>query len=128
MESIEDAYKSLSEGKINILDYNDGYLKGIIRSECENGLLFLTIPCENGWSAKVDGKNVRIQPLLNDTFIGLVIPEEGEHTVELRYSAQGADWGIFIAIVSFIAVIIIEKKYTNKMARGLDKTENGCER
>lgn len=64
--------------------------------------LFLSIPYDEGWSAKVDGKKVNVEKL--GGFIGLPI-DKGEHSVSLTYYPRGFISGSIISILSLISFL-----------------------
>jgi uncharacterized membrane protein YfhO len=86
-------------GKINVL--KDGYF-------------MFTIPYDNGFTIKVDGKNVNYEKV-NQTFIGFPI-KKGKHSIVLSYSAPNFKMGkicSFIGILIYIYIVYDEKKKKN---------------
>ena len=102
---LKEQYETINSRSLDVKEAKDGYIKGKISVE-EAGTLFAAIPYDEGWSAKVDGKKVKIEKVQN-AFMGIELTE-GEHTVEFYYTAPGfypgllimaISWGIFIFII-----------------------------
>ena len=102
---LKEQYEAINSRSLDVKEAKDGYIKGKISVE-EAGTLFAAIPYDEGWSAKVDGKKVKIEKVQN-AFMGIELTE-GEHTVEFYYTAPGfypgllimaISWGIFIFII-----------------------------
>ncbi len=67
---------------LEITSHGQNYITGVISTE-RRKLLFLSIPFDEGWSARVDGTVVALRRA-NVGFSGLIL-EPGEHRVELTY-------------------------------------------
>ena len=65
----------------------------------EEQTLVTTIPYDEGWTAKVDGKKVDIKAF-QDAFISIHVPK-GKHTVTFSYMPKG----FIIGAISFIVSI-----------------------
>ena len=125
-ENLKKTYDELSDGQLIVEEYNDGYVKGRVSVSNDSQLLFTTIPYEKGWTAKVDGYDTDIVPIMNDAFIGIALPNYGEHVIELRFRAEGAVAGIIISIICFTLIILLEKRYTEKLKQ-INETERSCD-
>ncbi|MBQ2644113.1 YfhO family protein, partial [bacterium] len=80
-----------------------------IRCKCtikgDNKLLLLTIPYDNGWTARVDGKEVEIIKAYNAL---MTIPvNKGEHIIELKFFPPKLIEGIIISLISLIFLCIL---------------------
>lgn len=69
-------------------------------------VIFTTIPYDEGWQAKVDGKTVEIQAV-QEALITIKVPK-GKHSVQLIYYPKGIKLGsvLFISCVSLFAVFV----------------------
>ena len=77
-----------------------------------NGDLFLTIPYDKGWSAKVDGKPVKVKQA--QTGFMTVPVTRGTHTVKLSFVPQGLKQGslcFVLALITFISYDRYSKKH-----------------
>ncbi|MCR4846924.1 MAG: YfhO family protein [Eubacterium sp.] len=106
----------LTKNKMKMQEVKEDYIKGEVNLE-KNQILFTTIPYDEGWSAYVDGKKVKIN---NDTrtFIELDVGE-GVHTVEFKFVPKGFKLGLIISIICWIGYIVLfvlirKKKYNIK--------------
>ncbi len=71
----------------------------------EKGVLFTAIPYESGWTAYVDGVEVK-QLRANEGFVGLEV-SEGSHSVLLQYEAPGLKIGALLSVVSLIIYLLL---------------------
>ena len=93
---------------LNIKEYNGNYIKTTVDVDSNNKLLYTSIPFDEGWSIKVDGKKVDSIKIF-DTLIGIEL-EEGSHIIEFEYTPRGLCAGGIISLVSIILVVILRKK------------------
>ena len=97
-------YHKLNSEPLIIESFEDTLIKGHIKVE-NQGLLYTSIPFDEGWSVKVDGYNV--EPFaFKDALLAIPVAA-GDHTVELSYSPQGLKLGVAISILAIICFIII---------------------
>jgi len=121
VDVLQEGLSILSENTMDVIDYNDTYLKGKI-SVTKEGALFTSIPYSKGWTVYLDGKEVEPE-VFEDAFIVLPDMELGEHTVEFKYHVPGLKAGIAVSslsVIIFIALMVCEKK-KNKLE---NKQEN----
>ena len=74
-------------------------------SSANDGVLFLSIPYSEGWSATVDGKPAELLRV-NTAFSGLRL-QAGEHDIVLRYFTPGLKLGLLMAAASLLALLVI---------------------
>jgi hypothetical protein len=70
----------------------------------QQGVLFIAIPFENGWSVYVDGEKEEMLKA-NEGFIGVEL-EAGVHEISLRYMCPGLIKGIVVTVFSIILFIL----------------------
>lgn len=105
MDNFEGVYENLSSNTIENTEYKDGYVKGDVTVTADKTLLYTSIPYDEGWTLKVDGKDYEYIKILNG-FIGVDL-EEGQHTIEFKYKLPGFKVGLSISIISLIALVCI---------------------
>ena len=86
-----------------------------------DGLLFLSIPYSEGWTAYVDGKEQEITPI-GDAFIGLEL-DAGKHDIELKYSPEGFGTGLLISIGSLAVMAGLSVLFELLNRKGAAKDE-----
>ncbi|MEG0355984.1 MAG: YfhO family protein, partial [Lachnospiraceae bacterium] len=96
-ESTTEALKKLSQSPLEVVSKNNSGLKGNICVK-EDGILFISIGYDKGWSAKVDGVNKPVQ-CVNIGFCGIEL-SAGEHTIELKYEPPLMKAGIVVSCIS----------------------------
>ena len=100
----------LEDNLFEIEKFDNTYIKGKV-NVTDNKVFFSSIPNERGWNVYVDGIKVKHYDLL-DCFIGFDL-EEGEHTIEFKYSLPGLIPGAilsFIGVIGLTGIIIYEKR------------------
>lgn len=100
------AYSKLKDGVLEVQEFKDGYIKGKIKSNNANKILFTSIPYDKGWRAYIDGNEERIIGLLDNAFIGLEIDGTNEHVVEFKYVPVGVKLANILTIFGIITYII----------------------
>ena len=107
LESVDQAYETLSKQTMVTEEFTDTYIKGYI-DVVEEGRLIFSVPDEGGWSLYVDGVEQDIE-YFKDTFVSVHL-EEGHHTIELRYMTPGLGVGALITVTCvllFIATMLV---------------------
>ncbi|HBH11802.1 MAG: Uncharacterized protein XD91_1483 [Clostridiales bacterium 38_11] len=105
-----DVYNHLSKNPFVVKEYGDTFIRGTIDSDID-GIMYTSIPFDNGWKAYVNGEQVTVRPFKN-AFVSIPIPE-GKHYVEYYYEPQGFISGLIITLASlviFISLILIDRK------------------
>lgn len=74
-------------------------------------ILCLSIPYNEGWSAKIDGKEANLF-VANTIFTGMLI-SPGDHYIELTYRTQGLLAGGVLSIVGIATFVVIVVRYRN---------------
>ncbi len=103
----EQAYETFAEGSMIPSQVSDTRIEGAVRVR-KPGLLYLSIPADEGWTLTVDGEKGRITPV-GDAMVAVHL-EEGLHVVALEYEAPGFALGLKVSIVSlaiFLAFVIV---------------------
>ena len=111
-------YEILKDGSYIIEDWSNGHLKGRIRSNGEKNILFLSIPYDPGWVANIDGKETEVVRLVDGTFMGVILPGEGDYIVTFDYICPGFSIGKALSLGGLLAflAVIFEKKLKKKKA------------
>ena len=111
--------ETLGDEQLDVTTYDTTSLSGHIDVK-EDGLLFLSIPYAEGWSAEVDGKPAEILPVQN-ALMGIML-DKGSHDVALKYTPAGFKEGALISFASvfgialLIAVPALVRKKKSKVA------------
>ncbi|WP_334332161.1 YfhO family protein [Companilactobacillus sp. HBUAS59544] len=109
-------FQSLDQGKFDLTtdkfkkdslniksDLNHDTVRGTINVKREAPLLF-SIPYDDGWRARVDGKTVKIHKVASDLMA--INLKKGNHQVTLDYQVPGLKLGWVISITAFILFIV----------------------
>ncbi len=116
-EYFKDCQERKSESCSEFEYTKTGFRASIDRTDKdENTLVFFSVPYENGWSAKVNGKDVDIEKV-NVGFMAVEVPANQVSEITFTYKTPGLSTGIVItgvSIVIFIAYVVILKLYERK--------------
>lgn len=103
IQNLKNDATKLKQETLKINEYRNNYIKGTIKTS-ENKMLFLSIPYDSGWSAKVNGEIVNINKV-NIGFIGIDLTE-GFHVVELEYNPPLFRIGLYISLSTLIILLV----------------------
>ncbi|HIY91460.1 MAG TPA: YfhO family protein [Candidatus Companilactobacillus pullicola] len=98
-------------------DLNHDTVRGSINVD-EDSPLLLSIPYDDGWSASVDGKKVKIHKVVSNLMA--IDLKKGQHTVILNYQVPGLKLGWFVSIIvvilflSFLWIIKVKDRSQRK--------------
>ena len=111
--------RSIGELKKNVLvveSFGQNRIAGNISLDGKK-MLFLSIPFDRGWQAKVDG---RVHPLekINVGFMGLLL-DKGEHSVLLEYNPPLLKLGMWLSMIGIALYIFLILKLKSRKS-GLD--------
>ena len=109
------AYGMMSSDMLNITQYTDRSITGHIDAT-KDGILVLSIPYEQGWTLKVDGKGRTISEQIGDVWITTDLTR-GSHEIELVFLPPGLKAGILISIVSILLLAALELLFRRRRAR-----------
>ncbi len=119
MEKVNESYQShilmnkLKEDTLTITQHNNNRIEGSINLS-KPKILFLSIPFDPGWSAKVNGQSAELK-LVNVGFMGLMLPK-GNHVVELTYLPPYFYEGWLIFFIGLILYIyLVWRTYGRKI-------------
>jgi uncharacterized membrane protein YfhO len=87
-----------------IQQYGNDYLRGDIQMD-RPGLLFFSIPYDEGWGATVDGRETETEKV-NIGFTGIRL-DAGHHTLELRYVPPWMQAGKIVSLLSAFILFLI---------------------
>ena len=89
---------------LNVTEYSDTYIKGDI-SMNQDGVVMTSIPYTKGWSVKVDGQKVDVNPI-GDALVAFNIPA-GNHTVEFSYLPDGFITGLVLTLLGIALLVLL---------------------
>ncbi len=101
--SLADICENLSENPWDLTSWDDTSLTGTVDAR-NGGILFTSIPYDEGWSVTVDGVHTSTRKILGAF---LCVPlSAGVHTVEMHYFPQGLAAGNIISGAALVIVIV----------------------
>ena len=109
--------QTFSDEQLEVTSYDSTSISGHIEVK-EDGLMFLSVPYAEGWSAEVDGNPVEVVSI-QDALMGIKL-EKGSHDISLKYTPAGFKEGTMISAVSvfLIALLFIIPAVAGKVKKG----------
>ena len=104
-DSFKSAVSNIQKSSWNITKHDGNYVEGTVNATSDEQVLFTTIPYENGWTIKVNGK--RVEP---DTALGslMTIPlERGENTVTMKFSPNYFKLAVIVSVFGVLILALI---------------------
>jgi uncharacterized membrane protein YfhO len=98
------AVDALRRDTLTIDNSTQNSIRGRIVAQ-EDELLFLSIPYDRGWHARVDGKKAELERV-NIGFMGLMLTR-GEHTVELSFIPPFKRAGLWVSISALLIYLLL---------------------
>ncbi len=102
MNKFTQLYDALADEGLEISQYDDTYIKGTVDVKSD-GLLYTSIPYDEGYTVYVDGVETEYTSTGNNAFIALYLTE-GSHTVEFEYFPRGLKSGRVLSIISLLLI------------------------
>lgn len=103
-DNFKEQAQKLENSRLKVTTLHDNYVKGTVNAE-DDGVLYLSIPYNNGWKVYIDGKEQKTY-VADIAFTGLDITK-GRHTVELKYRPVGFTAGLFMSVTGVVVLIVI---------------------
>ena len=110
-----DSMTELASSPYKIEHYTEDSFRGTINIAEGDGLVFTSIPYDEGWVIKLDGKKVEKVEVL-ESLIGFYAAP-GEHTLTMEYRPACVVYGSLVSaagLIAFIAVCVVDYKRRKK--------------
>lgn len=120
---LKQGYALLQAGALNLTEFSDTKLSGQVNAQ-QDGILYLSIPYEEGWSVWVDGQKSEVISVF-DAMCGVKL-SSGSHEIVLKYSPKGFILGLLISIGSVMILILLwlwERKHPTQEEPELETEE-----
>ena len=102
MDKFVKGYEILNNNAMTDISFRETDVKGTVNMD-KDGVLFTSIPYDEGWTVFVDGKKTDYYSISN-AFLALDL-SKGEHTVEFRFMPKGLLIGIGISSLTVIILL-----------------------
>ena len=110
LDVFKEVMENLSANQLKIRKYTETHFRGSITTTKDKPTVLTTIPYDEGWVVKVDGKPVEIQKALEGV-ICFDIESSGYHSVDIEYAPRIVQLGALISLASvgiFGTVLLID--------------------
>ncbi|MDE6832629.1 MAG: YfhO family protein [Ruminococcus sp.] len=108
--AFEEAYNKLADEQLNITSFSDDKVSGEI-DVIQDGILFMSMPYEKGWTVYVDGEKSETMPVLH-AMTGVRV-SAGHHTITLEYMPEGLVMGVIVsglAVILFVVIAFLDSR------------------
>ncbi len=112
----EKAYEALADEQLKIDRFSDTDIYGTIEAQ-KDGVMFLSIPYEKGWSVYIDGEKAETVKLMQ-AMLGAKVPQ-GRHEIRIRYIPEGLVSGTAVSaagLVLFMLSAFLDRKKKRRTA------------
>lgn len=112
--AFQKAYDALADEQLELTRFDDTRIEGSITAK-QDGVLFLSMPYEKGWSVYVDGEEAETFKVFG-AMTGVRV-KAGQHRIKLRYSPEGFNEGVILTVISLSftgAIIWFERRRRRK--------------
>lgn len=100
----EQGMAQLRNNQLVVSEFTDNRILGTVRAD-KDGTLMTSVPYDEGWTVKVDGKKVETVAV-NKGFLAIDLTA-GNHEIEFQYVPKGMLVGAAISAVSLIVLIVL---------------------
>ncbi len=100
----EEAYKNLADEQLEITSFSDTEITGNINA-LNDGVMFLSVPYEKGWTVYVDGEKAKTTKVL-DSMLGVKL-SAGQHSIKMKYTPDGFVTGIVVSCTALVLCGIV---------------------
>ena len=112
-------YEKMTQSPLKLTSWTDTVLEGTVETDV-TGVLFTSIPYEDGWTVTIDGKEVETEKIF-DAFLSVQVPT-GSHEIRLEYFPAGLMPGMLISggaaailLLLYVGKRTLEKKKIRKL-------------
>lgn len=106
MDKFIEGYEVLKKGSLKIDKFESTKITGTFKAD-KNGLLYTSIPYDEGWKVTIDGKEVQsIDKISLGNALLAIYVGKGEHIVEFKYTPKGMNISIIISIIGLFVLIL----------------------
>ena len=116
-------YEAIQNGGLTLTSFADTNLSGTVNAS-QDGMLYLSIPYEEGWSVWVDGQKSELFPVMG-AMSGVKL-SSGTHQISLKYSPKGFVPGVLLGILC-LEILLLLYWYEKKHPQAEQTTESGEE-
>ncbi len=103
LDILEKYYNDLAKSPCELTKITSSHLKGKFNADGNNKLIFMTIPYDEGWKIKINGKKRKAIKVF-DAMMAVPV-ENGENEIEMIYIPKGFNIGFIISLISLLFII-----------------------
>ena len=104
-------YERLYNNQVDLKRSSNSKYEGVVDIKNGNDYIIFTIPYDEGWNIKIDGK--KIDKIETQDALMAVKCSEGSHKIEMNFTPKGFKLGTIISFVGIIILAIYKLRYRN---------------
>ena len=108
VEKIKEVLDSRKSQELNVEQFSNTHLVGKVNITDESNVMMTSIPYNEGWQVKVDGKPIKTKKSW-DSFISFPI-SRGKHKVEFSFKQKWSSLGLGITVLSLMVLLFFNQK------------------
>lgn len=93
----------LEKRKFDVTSFGEDMIRGTMDTG-ESGVLYLSVPDDDGWEVKVDGKKAKIRKAVDVAFMGIDL-KPGTHSIEIEYHTASFLPGAALSLAGLVLLI-----------------------
>ncbi|EHR37810.1 YfhO family protein [Facklamia languida] len=113
-EQLTNLVTQLKDASMRVERWGSNFVKGSITAH-DASWIFTSIPFDEGWRVKVDGKEVETHAIW-DALLGFQV-QPGDHQIEMVFKPKGLTVGILLSLfagISLIGLFFLNQRYPRK--------------
>lgn len=122
-DALRQIHERLQGGGLTVTSWQDTSIEGSIVAK-EDGLMFTSIPYDEGWKILVDGREIQGRKVM-EAFLGFDL-SAGSHQVSMKYHPPGLDAGAVISLISLLWILFLsfkDRKKAEPVSSGFDEAD-----
>nr|WP_281727682.1 YfhO family protein [Facklamia miroungae] len=100
--------------QFEISSFKENAVEGTIKMQQKEGFMLITLPYDPDWKIKVDDKEIKAQPVLNNTLMAIPL-KNGKHAIKMTYFPNSIIYGAFVSLTGALLIILDQKKFRFKI-------------
>ena len=112
-----ETYQKMNQYPLKLTSWTDTKLEGVVSCD-ERGVLFTSIPYEEGWAVFVDGEEVETTKIF-EAFLSVPM-SAGDHEIRFEYIPKGFKLGVMIsgsAVLIMLILFAAKRRLEKKMPK-----------
>lgn len=123
---LNEGYDVIRSRQMDVVEFDETKIVGKVNAE-EDCVFYSSIPYDEGWTVKVDGKEIKKKDYIAiaDAYLGFNI-SKGRHKVEISFKQRGLLEGAAISVATLLILLIVAFIAAKRRPERARKYEEAC--